>query len=250
VGQGDALVLRAGDASAVVVDAGPEPRAVDRCLDSLGIEQVPLLVLTHFHADHVDGLPGVLDGRQVGQVLVSPLDDPREQSDEVAGRLSGARVPVAVARAGDQITVGDAVRLRVLWPRRIIAAGSMANNASVVLDADVDGVRIVLAGDVEPDAQRALLAAEPGLRTDVLKVPHHGSAHQDAELLRDLGARVALISAGADNSYGHPAPATIDLLDGTGAEVLRTDVDGSIAVVRTTGDGLGIVTGGPRVVPS
>ena len=250
VGQGDALVLRAGDASAVVVDAGPEPRAVDRCLDSLGIEHVPLLVLTHFHADHVDGLPGVLDGRQVGQVLVSPLDDPREQSDEVAGRLSGARVPVAVARAGDQITVGDAVRLRVLWPRRIIAAGSMANNASVVLDAEVDGVRIVLAGDVEPEAQRALLAAEPGLRTDVLKVPHHGSAHQDAELLRDLGARVALISAGADNSYGHPAPATIDLLDGTGAEVLRTDVDGSIAVVRTTGDGLGIVTGGPRVVPS
>jgi competence protein ComEC len=250
VGQGDALVLRAGDASAVVVDAGPEPRAVDRCLDSLGIEHVPLLVLTHFHADHVDGLPGVLDGRQVGQVLVSPLDDPREQSDEVAGRLSGARVPVAVARAGDQITVGDAVRLRVLWPRRIIAAGSMANNASVVLDADVDGVRIVLAGDVEPDAQRALLAAEPGLRTDVLKVPHHGSAHQDAELLRDLGARVALISAGADNSYGPPAPATIELLDGAGAEVLRTDVDGSIAVVRTTGDGLGSVTGGPRVVPS
>ena len=197
VGQGDALVLRAGDASAVVVDAGPEPRAVDRCLDSLGIEQVPLLVLTHFHADHVDGLPGVLDGREVGHVLVSPLDDPAN-SPTTWRAACPARVPVAVARAGDQITVGDAVRLRVLWPRRIITAGSMANNASVVLAADVDGVRIVLAGDVEPEAQRALLAAEPGLRADVLKVPHHGSAHQDADLLRGLGARVALISAGAD----------------------------------------------------
>ncbi|MGH8838384.1 MAG: hypothetical protein ACRDVO_03870 [Jiangellaceae bacterium] len=82
------------------------------------------------------------------------------------------------------------------------------------------------------------------------QVPHHGSAHQDADLLRGLGARVALISAGVDNSYGHPAPATIDLLDGADAEVLRTDVDGSIAVVRTTGDGLGVVTGGPRVAPS
>jgi len=83
-----------------------------------------------------------------------------------------------------------------------------------------------------------------------VKVSHHGSVHQDADLLRGLGARVALISAGADNSYGHPAPATIDLLDGADAEVLRTDVDGSIAVVRTTGDGLGVVTGGPRVAPS
>ncbi|HEX6577374.1 MAG TPA: ComEC/Rec2 family competence protein [Jiangellaceae bacterium] len=249
VGQGDALVLRAGEASGVVVDVGPAPRAVDRCLESLGIERVPLLVLTHFHADHVEGLTGLLAGRHVGQAVVSPLADPREQAEDVAALLSGARVPVAVARAGDQFMVVDAVRLRVLWPRRIIEAGSMANNASIVLDAEVDGVRIMLAGDLEPEAQRALLAAEPGLSADVLKVPHHGSAHQEPDLLRGLDARVALISAGADNTYGHPAPATIGLLDVAGAEVRRTDLDGSIAVVRTSGGGLGVVTGGPRVAP-
>ncbi|MGH8824862.1 MAG: ComEC/Rec2 family competence protein [Jiangellaceae bacterium] len=248
VGQGDALVLRAGDESAVVVDAGPEPRAVDRCLDSLGVEHVPLLVLTHFHADHVDGVPGVLDGRRIGRVLVSPLDDPREQAADVAGWLSEARIPATVARAGEQVAVGDAVRLRILWPRRIIADGSMANNASIVLEADVDGVTVLLAGDIEPEAQRALLVAEPGLRAHVLKVPHHGSGHQDAELLTRLGAELALVSAGADNTYGHPAPETIDLLEGSGVDVRRTDVDGSIAVVMT-GGGLGVVTGGPRVVP-
>ena len=249
VGQGDALVLRAGQESAVVVDAGPDPRAVHRCLDSLGVEHVPLLVLTHFHADHVDGVPGVLDGRRVDQVLVSPLDDPREQADDVTDWLADARVPVAIARAGDEISVGDAVRLRVLWPRRIIADGSMANNASIVLEADVDGARFVLAGDIEPEAQRALRVAEPGLRADVLKVPHHGSVHQDAELLTGLGAGLALVSAGADNTYGHPAPETIELLERSGVEVLRTDLDGSIAVVQTPGDGLGVVAGGPRVVP-
>ena len=248
-GQGDALVLRAGQESAVVVDAGPDPRAVHRCLDSLGVEQVPLLVLTHFHADHVDGVPGVLDGRRVDQVLVSPLDDPREQADDVTDWLADARVPVAVARAGDEISVGDAVRLRVLWPRRIIADGSMANNASIVLEADLDGARFVLAGDIEPEAQRALRVAEPGLRADVLKVPHHGSVHQDAELLTGLGAGLALVSAGADNAYGHPAPETIELLERSGVAVLRTDLDGSIAVVQMPGDGLGVVAGGPRVVP-
>ena len=75
------------------------------------------------------------------------------------------------------MAVGEAVRLRVIWPRRIVTDGSMPNNASVVLDATVDGIRILLAGDVEPEAQRAILAVESELRADVLKVPHHGSAH-------------------------------------------------------------------------
>src|SRR5690606_31382590 len=83
VGQGDALVLRAAETQGVVVDAGPDPRAVDRCLDRLGIDAVPLLVLTHFHADHVDGLEGVVGGRRVGSVLVSPLADPPEGAREV-----------------------------------------------------------------------------------------------------------------------------------------------------------------------
>ena len=76
VGQGDALVLNAGPGQAVVVDAGPEPGAVDRCLDRLGVGEVPLLVLTHFHADHVDGITGVFDGRRVGAVRDDPAARP------------------------------------------------------------------------------------------------------------------------------------------------------------------------------
>ncbi|MGH8774811.1 MAG: ComEC/Rec2 family competence protein [Jiangellaceae bacterium] len=173
VGQGDALVLNAGADAAVVVDTGPDPRPVHRCLDSLGVEQVPLLVLTHYHADHVEGLAGVLDGRRVDRVLVSPLADPDEQADLVRGWLDDAGVPVAVAQVGDDFAVGDSVRLRVLWPRRIITDGSAANNASVVLDVVAGGARILLTGDIEPEAQRALVRHEPRLEADVLKVPHH-----------------------------------------------------------------------------
>jgi competence protein ComEC len=240
VGQGDALALRAGPAAAVVIDAGPDPPLVDRCLDSLDIERVPLLVLTHFHADHVAGLPGVLDGRRVGRVLLSPLEDPAEYADDVRGWLEARGTPVSAARAGDDIRVGETVRLRVIWPRRIIADGSAPNNASIVLDATVDGIRMLLAGDVEPEAQRAIIGAEPGLRADVLKVPHHGSAHQETELLTTLGATVGLVSVGAGNTYGHPAAEILRVLDESGAQVFRTDIDGSIAVVRTE-DGLGVV---------
>ena len=245
VGQGDAVALRAGPDAAVVIDAGPDPFLVDRCLDSLDVERIPLLVLTHFHADHVAGLPGVLSGRTVGRVLVSPLGEPVEYADDVHKSLAATGTPVSVARAGEGIAVGTSVRLRVIWPRRIITDGSAPNNASIVLDATVRGVRILLAGDVEPEAQRAILAAEPGLGADVVKVPHHGSVHQESELLTELGARVALVSAGAGNRYGHPAPETLGLLDQAGSRVLRTDADGSIAVVRVE-EGLGVVTGGPK----
>src|SRR5690606_2997039 len=152
VGQGDAFVLNAGHGSAVVVDAGPEPAAVDRCLDDAGVERVPLLVLTHYHEDHVGGLRGVLDGRRVAEVLVSPLREPREQAAMVAADLADAGVPLAEAAAGERRAVGP-LEVRVIWPRTIIGAGeSAANDASVVLDVLTHGVRVLLAGDIEPPA--------------------------------------------------------------------------------------------------
>ncbi|MBB5791990.1 DNA internalization-related competence protein ComEC/Rec2 [Jiangella mangrovi] len=250
VGQGDALVLRAGERSAVVVDTGPEPRLVRRCLDGLGVRQVPLLVLTHFHADHVGGLAGVLAGREVGRVLVSPLDDPPAVADGVRRRLAADGVPVTVPRAGDLLRVGERLTLDVLGPVRLTETDeSESNNASLVIEAGVDGVSVLLTGDIEPSAQRALLRAEPGLDTDVLKVAHHGSPHQEAELLTALDARVALISVG-ENGYGHPSPRVLDALRAGGVRVYRTDEHGSVAVVRTGDGGLGVTTGGPRSGPA
>ncbi|WP_240477349.1 DNA internalization-related competence protein ComEC/Rec2 [Jiangella muralis] len=250
VGQGDALVLRAGDRSAVVVDTGPEPRLVRRCLDGLGVRQVPVLILTHFHADHVGGLDGVLTGRDVGRVLVSPLGDPPESAYGVRRRLAEAGVPASVPRTGDLIQVGERLRLDVLGPGRLVESSeSESNNASIVVEADVDGVSVLLTGDIEPSAQRSLLRSEPGLDTDVLKVAHHGSPHQDAGLLAGVDARVALISVG-ENTYGHPSPRVLDALRASGVRVYRTDEHGSVAVVRTRTDGLGVVTGGPRAGPA
>ncbi|MGH3362633.1 MAG: ComEC/Rec2 family competence protein, partial [Nocardioides sp.] len=239
VGQGDALVLRAGPAAGVVVDAGPEPTTVDQCLDRLGITRLPLVVLTHFHADHVDGLPGVLGGRQVGSVEVSPVADPTEGAADVSRHLAAAGLRPALAPYAVTRSVGE-VRLQVLAPvagapLTVSGDGSAANNASVVLLAEVRGVRILLSGDIEPEAQLALARAWPGLRVDVLKVPHHGSRFQDLDFLLGLGARLALVSAGADNDYGHPAPETLAPLADSGARVLRTDLAGDLAVVVRDG---------------
>ena len=239
VGQGDALVLRAGEGSAVVVDAGPDPRAVDGCLRRLGVDRVPLLVLTHFHADHVDGLAGVLDHREVGEVEVTRLADPPGGVAAVAAETADAGLTTVVAAYGETRTVGD-VTLQVLWPTPASPTsgpgdGSTANEASVVLLAEVAGVRLLLTGDIEPVGQAALARALPGLRVDVLKVPHHGSRYQDHDWLASLGARYAVVSVGADNDYGHPAAETLDALTGQGTEVLRTDRDGDVVVAVRDG---------------
>ena len=90
---------------------------------------------------------------------------------------------------------------------------------------------VLLLGDLEPPAQRGVLRSHPALpRVDVLKVAHHGSAHQDTALLRSTRPRLALISCGSDNPYGHPAARTVEALEATGAKVLRTDINGAIAV--------------------
>lgn len=244
VGQGDAFVMRAGPETAVVVDAGPEPNQVDRCLDELGVAHVPLVVLTHFHADHVDGLPGVLDGRSVDEVMVSPLAEPAEPAAAVAGWLSAAHVPMTIAAVGERRLIGS-VEMRVLWPARIIGTGEQAaNDASVVFEGTIDGTRVLMTGDVEPPAQRVLARAEPELGTDVLKVPHHGSRFQELDWLVDLDAEIALIGVGADNRHGHPSSDTVRALEQAGTAVWRTDEDGAIAVVRTPDGRLGVTTQG------
>ncbi len=249
VGQGDALVLAAGPGTAVVVDTGPEPRAVDHCLRSLGVVRIPLLILTHFHADHVAGLSGALRGRAVGAIEATALEEPPGQAEFVHRKARSAHIPVIPARPGERRRFGP-LSWQVLWPAQPPgqspgqspgqppgpAATEGPNDASVTLLVRTAGLTLLLLGDLEPPAQQALLATHPALpEIDVLKVAHHGSAYQDPQLLRRLSPRLALISCGADNPYGHPSPRTIASLRAQGAAVLRTDTDGPIAVTHDRG---------------
>jgi competence protein ComEC len=242
VGQGDAIVLRSGPHRAVLVDAGPDPPLVDRCLSHLGVTTLDAVVLTHFHADHVDGLSGAVDGRTVVQLLVGPVREPAGSADEVDRVARAHGIPVAVLHAGDRLTIGE-VDAAVWSPSRRIADGSVPNNASLVLAARTGDVDALLLGDVEREAAHDLLLRlrrEPSMAVaarsfEVVKTPHHGSANLDDELMATVAAPVGIISVGEDNDYGHPAPHHLDVLRRNGYAVYRTDQRGDVAVVERRG---------------
>ncbi|WP_245647056.1 ComEC/Rec2 family competence protein [Microtetraspora niveoalba] len=244
VGQGDGLALSTGPGSAVVIDTGPKPGLANRCLRDLGVTRVPLLFLSHPHLDHVGGLTGVLRGRSVGAAVVSPGRVPASESARVSAELRARRIPEWVVPPGGRWRFGP-VELTVIapdpdTPGEGSGEGAIANNASVVLLVrwlDPRGSPMgsaLLAGDLETEAQ-ARLRRQGIPRVDLLKVPHHGSLRQDPAFLADTRAGAALISVGAGNDYGHPAPLTMTRLHLLGMRTYRTDVSGDIAVVERGG---------------
>lgn len=246
VGQGDLVVLPVRSGSAIVVDTGPDPAAADRCLRDLRIRSVPLLVISHYHDDHVAGITGVFQGRAVASVLVPAWAEPETGRAAVAAVAAESGTPVRVARAGMVYEVGG-VSLAVLGPDgRQVGTRSDPNNNSIVLRATVRGVAVLLTGDAEVELQRALLAeiGAAGLRAEVLKVPHHGSPYQESRFLDAVDPRVALVTVGPDNPYGHPHPPLLARLAADGSRVLRTDRDGDVAAVMDGGS-LAVVIRGP-----
>jgi competence protein ComEC len=209
VGQGDSMVVNLGDHRAIVIDTGPDPIAVDRCLHQLGVKKIELLILTHVHADHVGGVDGAISGRTV-----------------VAQWFRNVRAGARANFASDR----GPVTVDVLWPQGQWADEQIndPNNSSIAVVLRTPDFSLFAGGDMEPLTQ-AQIAPLVG-RVDIYKVCHHGSRFQDESFTRALSPTISVISVGAGNSYGHPAPETIQSLTRLGSRVLRTDLDGAIAI--------------------
>ncbi|TML08209.1 MAG: MBL fold metallo-hydrolase [Actinobacteria bacterium] len=215
VGQGDATLIQAGG-RAVLVDAGPPGDHIASLVRGEGARRLDLLVVTHAQADHEGGAPEVLSQIPVTAVLDGG-------SVQAAARAHQTRRLRPLA--GQVIHVGP-IRLDVLWPPaggRV--PGEDPNLRAIVMQATVDGARVLLTADAESD----VLSPLPLEPVDLLKVSHHGSADPGLPaLLSTLRPRAAVIEVGRHNPYGHPAPSTLHALGAAGVRVLRTDRDGTI----------------------
>jgi len=238
VGQGDGMVINLGEHRAIVIDAGPDPELIRSCLRVLKVRTIPLLVLTHFHADHVEGLTGVLRTARVQSVWISNSQEPAGEYARTISALHG--IPTSVVHQGQRVNFHSsqgAGQIEVMWPRNQIdnfdslpGDGSAINNSSVALLITLGKLSLFTTGDIEPPAQAALIGDVKLPHVLIFKVPHHGSAYQDWDLVDELHPAIAIISVGADNSYGHPSPKTLAALRERGIAIRRTDRDGAISI--------------------
>jgi competence protein ComEC len=260
VGQGDAILLQGPSGGRALVDTGPDPDRLVSLLDQripAWDRRLDLVVLTHPHEDHVAGLAAVMDRYSIKEIAEPGMIGPGPGDAAYRRRLAELGRQSRILAAGDAVWL-DGIRMDVDWPLPDTVplnppdTGTGINNVSIVLDLHFGSRRVVLAGDVEQQIDQQLLAegiARDQRPLDLLKVAHHGSgtATTDA-FVEQMHPRVAVVSAGWGNPYGHPSPQTVARLAASGAKVYRTDLDGSVEI-STNGTDLVANSSGGRPHP-
>lgn len=239
VGQGDMLVVRTDERSAVVIDAGEEPEAADECLRGLGITVVEVLMISHDHQDHYGGASGVMEGREAERILYSASEGWDAAS---AMGLDADEFEFIRAEPGGMGTLGEKYPLRFqVWAA--FSRSPNPNDNSLVVQFELyetseasdgsanDPLRLLTTGDLEEEMAASLLRQDQlPEHVDLLKVAHHGAANGGTELLESREPAVALIGVGEGNSYGHPAESIREALDEVGAVTYRTDLHGTVVL--------------------
>ena len=235
IGQGDALFIEGPTGIQVLVDAGPNTGAVLRALPrvmAFGDRTIDAVIETHPDADHMGGLVDVLERYKVGAYITPGITAKTNTLiDALNKSIDKERALIFVARRGMVVDLGGGARLDILYPDTDVSGWeSRTNDGSIVARVVYGQTEVLLTGDSAFATEDYLLAvASSSLSADILKVGHHGSkSSTGAEFIQAVRPQVALISVGARNTYGHPAPDVLARLGEAGVPVMRTDQDGTI----------------------
>jgi beta-lactamase superfamily II metal-dependent hydrolase len=189
------------------------------------------VILTHPHDDHVGGLPYLLEKIKVDRVLDSGQPHPSRSYQHFLQLINDKRIPYQLARAGQVIDLGSGAFGYILHPSEPLITGTISdlNNNSVVMRLVYGKTSFLLMGDTAFEGEGRIMSLGYDLKSDVLKVGHHGSATSTSpKFLEAVRPEFAVISVGAKNKFGHPAPETLERLGNIGAKVFRTDLNGSV----------------------
>jgi competence protein ComEC len=256
VGQGDSIFVAFPDGRTMLIDGGGQPgsewvggqrsgldvgeQVVSPYLWSRGIKRLDVVALTHAHHDHLDGLHSVLQNFRVGELWIG-RDEETHAFEDLLKEASEHGVRVVHEVSGSKFD-WDGVTGDVLWPADLTPVNEASNDDSLVLRLEDGSVRFLLAGDIQKKVEQRLVKEDAEISADFLKVPHHGSKTSSTpDFVAAVSPKVAVVSAGEANPFGHPAPGTVERYAQAGVRLLRTDRDGAVTAF-TDGHALTVTT--------
>ena len=229
VGQADCALIYS-NGNSVLIDVGTENSAADILadLDSARVKEIDALIVTHLHADHAGGLPELARRIKIDNLIIPELND-----DAEAVSLVKTAKKTVTANGGNAYTAVQGMNFKIGEFTVTVLAyyGDMEdeNNKSVIVMAEMDGIKFLFTGDAESKTEKALTDDGLNIDCDVLKVGHHGSNSSSSQsFLRATTPEYAAISVGANNIYSHPSQSVVAALEDCGAQILRTDTHGDI----------------------
>lgn len=250
VGQGDSILLQFNGKN-VLIDGGTQemgPR-VETYLRNYGVASLDLLVATHPHEDHIGGLVTILTDIPVKQVLDSGQPHSSQVYETFLTLIDQKNIPYNVAQSGQKITLDKDLMIDVLSPPSTPFSDDLNQN-SIVLRVTYGKVSFLLMGDAGKEAESSLISTSYDLKSDILKVGHHGSSSATSTaFLSDVKPSISIIEVGAGNDYGHPTQQTLSALQGVGSTIYRTDTNGNI-IITTDGLTYSTTTQKPPAVPA
>lgn len=231
VGQGDAIYIELPNNIDILIDAGPRGAGstVVEYLRSRNVDDIEILVATHYHADHIGGMPEVFRAYDIAKVISPGTGYHTRTYEEFMAAVETEGAVHRAATPGLAWTFDEYV-FKILGPQR---EHDNHNNESVVAKLRGPALAVLFTGDAEVEAEADMLQKD--IRADVLKVGHHGSRTSTTDaFLAAVSPDVAVIPVGAGNRYGHPHRETLDRLSAAGVKTYRTDLHGTV-VIRTDG---------------
>jgi len=235
VGQGDAILITLPDGRQMLIDGGPSTTDLNW---RLGQEMpfwdrtLEMVVNTHPDADHLGGLVSLPDRYTLEQMLVTDVEATSQLYQEWETELAEGELTPVVGQAGMQLHLGRGITATLLSPGPALADVDEPNNRSLVLRLQYGQVSFLLPGDIEADVERRLVQAGLPLKATVLKSPHHGSnTSSSPAFLQAVDPQLVVISVGADNRFGHPAPEVLERYAAFGLPVLRTDEHSTVELI-------------------
>ncbi len=233
IGQGDAILIRTAGQTVLVDtgDIGTKDKLV-AYIKKEGITSIDKVIITHPHADHLGGMPGILENFKVNQIYDSGQTTTTALYRKYLSLVQSKKIPFTVVTAGTEIVIANDVKLKFFAPDKPFITTSDLNNNSIVVKVIYNEFSMLLTGDAEKESEERMVKTyKTELKSNILKAGHHGSnTSSSPSFLKAVAPEAAIISLGANNDYHHPHPSTLKKYVEAKMKVYRTDTDGTVTV--------------------